>query len=124
MSLRLYILIGLIAVILGLGLNTCRLNDKVESLQVTVALAGVINKDNVANVEDLAKRLTECEGKNALLERDSQQAVTKLREELNKTREKVRNATKTIELTPDACADIAIPSDVERVLREGAARTH
>jgi methyl-accepting chemotaxis protein len=124
MPIKFYILAGLLVVILGLGLNTCRLNDKVEGLQVTVALAGVINKDNVENVEDLAKRLTECEGKNALLERDSQQAVTKLREELNKTREKVRNATKQVQHSVDECADIAIPSDIERVLREGAARTH
>ena len=102
-------------------LNLEKAETKVELLQ-----AREVNRLNKLSVKELQRLLEECAAIRKQEEDKARQAVAKLREErrnaLEQTREDVDKAKKA--LSGEACADVAIPSDVERVLRKAAARAN
>ena len=85
-----------------------------------------VNTQNIVNVGILADKLNTCIMRNVVAEDKAKQAAIdhiKSLQELNvlmdQEKKKMREA-----LQNETCAMVAIPSDVERVLRDGAARAN
>jgi len=127
-----WLIAGGFAIVIGLmGLRISWLNHKIEKLEgsaikarAELSIAKDINKLNFAETLELQERLKECSIANRKLEADGEKAVTKLNKELENAQEDTKEALDSIKqaLEGEECADVAVPSDVERQLRKAASR--
>lgn len=127
----LYVWIGVAALIGAMYLRIAYLgNDRdkigmqMEAQRVDLAIAHQTNTVNTVAIHELVSKLRLCGEKNLILEKNSQQAITTYRKALEKIRGQARDETQRVQqaLQNETCAMVTIPSDVERVLRTGAAR--
>lgn len=106
-----------------LGSEIEELEGIVEAQKVDMVVARQTNQVNTIAIHELVAKLDRCESENKILEENSQQAVANFQETLKKIRGQVQDETQRVRqaLQNQTCAMVAVPSDVERVLRAGAA---
>jgi ribosomal protein L16 Arg81 hydroxylase len=102
------------------------LTAEVAVLESNMLVARQTNSINVVAIGDLIAKLEDCVGTNRLLEESSRQALENYKRQVEIIREGVRKDLDEVRvaLQNETCAMVAIPSDVERVLRNGAARAN
>ena len=121
--------VGLLAFIGGMYVRIQYLEYDRDKLDVTVAaqmldieLARQANTVNTVAIGELVSKLNKCRQENRILEQNSQQAVTDFQKTLKNIKKGVSDETQKVRqaLQNETCAMVAVPSDVERVLRAGA----
>lgn len=124
---------GIIALIIGGWLRIQYLEStrdlavaRFKVIELSLIQAEQINDVNVMAVKELASKLAECALNNKVLEENSQQALITLREDLREVQNRVARDSQVVQeaLKDEECTNIAIPSDAERVLRNGAANAN
>ena len=122
---------GVVVVIGSMWLRIGHLKDdkaelRVELLdaQAMLQYAAEVNTSNKEAFDMVLDNLELCIATNKALEESSQQAAAKFAEDLKVIRGKVRDETLRVRkaLQNETCAIVAVPDDVGRVLRNGAAR--
>ena len=124
---------GIIALIVGGWLRIQYLEytrdlavARLQVIELSLIRAEQINDVNVMAVKELASKLATCALDNKVLEENSQQALITLKEDLRDVQDRVARDSQIVQeaLKDEECTNIAIPSDAERVLRNGAANAN
>ena len=109
------------------------LNSKVESLKAditllsdTVAVYYNANQINYANVKDLSTKLEMCQLDNMVLEADGRVAAKEFNNTLTAIKGKVDDQMQQVRrmLQKETCASVYVPSDVNKLLHDGASRAN